>query len=326
MVQKPSRNRRLSFEGLENRAMLAGNLSVSVVDSVLQITGDNLPNQCQIRQLPVSYSGEWPGASYEIRGTDAFNRAGTTINGQPLGQAIVVSGVKAGVTIGLKNGDNFLRVANVAGGSPEMIKRTSVLLPGAVVIGSGGGRDDIRLYMENNTRAGVYSGGGEDALLVSGSKLCKLTVNTDPLPSANGTEVGARDTLVIRAVTVNGPFSAWAGLGDDFFQIASTTLNGNVNIAMGLGGDILSMNNGTVTGYFSAELGEDDDYFSSRQMNFNSPLSVKFESGDDDAFFRDTFAEEIILDGGEGDDQLSRGPNNSFTSETIVGFERDRTI
>jgi hypothetical protein len=59
--------RRLGFEELERRTLLAGNVTAALQEGVLVITGDNVSNFIQIRQLPpASSTGEWSGARYEV--------------------------------------------------------------------------------------------------------------------------------------------------------------------------------------------------------------------------------------------------------------------
>ena len=100
-----SRTRRLTVDGLEPRAMLAGNVWVGVTNGVLQLQGDALSNRVEVRQLSQSFTGEWPGAKYQIRNVDG------TINGQS--SANTVQGVKFGTNLSLEAGDDYLRILNI---------------------------------------------------------------------------------------------------------------------------------------------------------------------------------------------------------------------
>jgi hypothetical protein len=59
-MTKQKKNRAsLRFEGLENRTLLAGDVTVAVVSGVLQITGDTADNSIQIKQA---------GADWRVQG------------------------------------------------------------------------------------------------------------------------------------------------------------------------------------------------------------------------------------------------------------------
>src|SRR5262245_51098757 len=66
---------RIGFESLEGRLMMAGNVAVNVTGGDLLLTGDNLGNLVEIRQVQLNDS-PIPGR-FLVRGIN-----GTTINGQ----------------------------------------------------------------------------------------------------------------------------------------------------------------------------------------------------------------------------------------------------
>lgn len=60
-------SRRLMIENLESRTMMAGNVTISVTDGLLTITGDHNHNGVAIRQLPTAGpTTPWPGVRLEI--------------------------------------------------------------------------------------------------------------------------------------------------------------------------------------------------------------------------------------------------------------------
>src|SRR5207244_5328908 len=115
--------RRLMVESLESRAMLAGNVTVSVTDNMLRIVGDAAGNDIEIQQVQQTFVGEWPGVKLQIIGH------GTTINGQAT--SLIVEGVKNSF-IGLQGGNNHLLVGNT---SKTSSPPNPVNLPGHVHIG-----------------------------------------------------------------------------------------------------------------------------------------------------------------------------------------------
>jgi len=90
-TQKPDRRfRSLCFQPLENRSLMAGDVTVAVNNGVLQITGDSTENSVQISQA---------GKIWKVRGV------GTTINGNADVQSF--SGV-ANISINLGHGNDTL--------------------------------------------------------------------------------------------------------------------------------------------------------------------------------------------------------------------------
>src|SRR5688572_22685435 len=77
------KSRKLWLESLENRALLAGNVSVSVDGNVLTIVGDDRGNGVSIQQLDHN--------RFFVTGF-ALNGSNTTINGQLNGR--IVQGVR----------------------------------------------------------------------------------------------------------------------------------------------------------------------------------------------------------------------------------------
>ncbi|MEZ6153709.1 MAG: hypothetical protein R3C09_26715 [Pirellulaceae bacterium] len=104
-------NRHLQFEMLELRAMLAGDVLVSVVDGDLRVTGDDQDNVLQIQQL----SSSDPRA---VRGGVSFQitpDADTSINRNDAGVGIVVAGVTRDVAIDMGDGRDDLTVLGANG-------------------------------------------------------------------------------------------------------------------------------------------------------------------------------------------------------------------
>src|SRR5690348_6679077 len=106
---------RRGFERLENRALLAGNVTAAVVAGTLNLTGDASGNALLVVQTA---SNTW-----RVQGL------GTTINGG--NTAFLASGV-TDITADLMDGNNFIRVA---GGS----------LSGSLSLTAGTGNDSIQV-------------------------------------------------------------------------------------------------------------------------------------------------------------------------------------
>src|SRR5262245_35512953 len=95
--------RSLSFETLESKQMLAGDVTVSVVAGTMLVKGDDAGNHVQITQ------GD-NGTSFIVKGLD-----GTTVkmNGTTAPETgLVVTGVK-GVNVNMGSGPDIVDVAGV---------------------------------------------------------------------------------------------------------------------------------------------------------------------------------------------------------------------
>jgi hypothetical protein len=160
-----SQNRRLSVESLESRAMLAGNVIVSVTDNMLRIVGDAAANDIEIQQVQQTFEGEWPGVKLRIIGHD------TTINGQS--DSLVVEGVKNSF-VGLQGGNNQLVVGNT---SKIVSPPKPVNLPGRVHIGTWAGDDSIKLNINNSRSVTINQGPGSDYVFMARSNVRDLTIN-----------------------------------------------------------------------------------------------------------------------------------------------------
>ena len=104
-------NRHLQFEQLELRAMLAGNVLVSVVDGDLQVAGDDKDNVLEFQQLsPSNPRALHGGVSFQISPD-----ADTSINGNDPGVGIVVAGVTRDIDVDMGEGGDELVVLGANG-------------------------------------------------------------------------------------------------------------------------------------------------------------------------------------------------------------------
>jgi hypothetical protein len=223
-------------ECLEVRTLLAGNIAVSVVDGVLTIRGDDQANYVSIRQIPQTFTGAWPGASYEIL-TDASvlqaifkdspAASPTAINGSRMQTTIQVSGVDRGVNINLHGADDGLFIGSGVSSNP------TVNLPGTVFIDAGAGDDDLRLYATNRTDTTISGGYGDDAILLGGGPFFQLAVQTNYAGVNNPNGTGGSIGLV--ALTVNGPMELRGSPGEEVVTILAGSVF-NSRLTMDFGG------------------------------------------------------------------------------------------
>mgnify|MGYP006883601722 CR=1 FL=1 len=153
-------NRHLQFEQLELRAMLAGNVLVSVVDGDLQVAGDDKDNVLEFQQLsPSNPRALHGGVSFQISPD-----ADTSINGNDPGVGIVVAGVTRDIDVDMGEGGDELVVLGAnghqvrdllidAGSGPDAVSITGFKLSRDVRVSSA---DSLDLSIQRTSAADVF--------------------------------------------------------------------------------------------------------------------------------------------------------------------------
>lgn len=234
-----SRPRRLFLEGLETRAMLAGNVTASVSGGTLFVTGDNADNEVVIQQT----------------GTDQFTVVGvsgsaTTVNGKAEGIVFTGNGVR-NFEIDLRGGNDTLGISNdltyldtlsaelAAGpGAPVTAAATTasaLSLRGYANIRGGSGNDAIAVNLVAGGSILINAGAGADAVVVEGSTAASLLILAD----TGNSSTDAADYVRIRGVTTRSSIVLNSYGGDDTAVLADDTANVMV-LDVGLGNDSLS--------------------------------------------------------------------------------------
>lgn len=160
---KPRRKPRL-FERLEQRAMLAGDVDVSVaLNGRLDITGDAAANVITIQQTGAT---EW-----------TVTGLGTLINGAA--GAFVATDVTGGIAVNMDSGNNVVRFSGNVGGNllldfgsgSDALYVTNTIVDNMIRVRMGAGNDSL---VVSNVSVGdlvygtrVYMGAGSDALIVT---------------------------------------------------------------------------------------------------------------------------------------------------------------
>lgn len=142
----------LGVESLEGRAVMAGDVAVSVEIGDLVITGDANGNGVQVAQINAT--------TFSVMGTDNGGR--TTVNGA--GAAQVFANVTGNIRVNLKGGDDVFRI----GGESDASR---MVLPGSLSIGGGAGHDTVAVQdlttLANGTIS-IKTGAGKDSVSVDG--------------------------------------------------------------------------------------------------------------------------------------------------------------
>ncbi len=201
-----------TLERLEDRRLLAGDVTVSLLDGV-RIVGDDAANSLTI---------EVANGNVVVTG-----RGGTTVNGSNQPVTVSAGSIGTSLNVSLGNGHDSLRVIGVeVSGATEIamgLGDDDVTIDGAtfgqsVVIGSGAGDDVVRVL--TSTISGdlsIYTTTGDDSIQVTGS-------------------------------TVGGNLKIFSGDGDDVVNLAGGSVAGDVIVSGWYGNDGTLVESETIDG------------------------------------------------------------------------------
>jgi len=275
--------RKLGVEGLERRAMLAGNIHAEVNGGVLQITGDDSGNGVSVEQL-----GE---GKYFVSGF-SVNGGNTTTNGNANGH--VFSGAKSGINVDLNGGPDIFIVSNSAFRRTQLAGQFSGNTAGAI---------------QTSPEAADAT-----APKVTSRILGNLTVVTDDGNDAVGigARVGTRDA---DGKTTAGVVNIDTGSGSDRVVIDRTEAFDDALIKTGAGNDTVSADKVRVGDFLFAELGAGADQYNSDDAHgFHS--QILGDDGNDGIHVSNyRFLEEIFLFAGGGAKNVVTA--NGMSAETI---------
>jgi len=196
--------RRCSFEGLEQRRMMAGDVVVKMSGENLIIAGNRLDNAITIT------AGAIPGQVI-VTGVTAGG-APTKINGTPNGATT------------LNNFFGDLRV-NMASGKDTLLIN-GITVRGNTTINSGHGIDNVQiLNVTANGNAKVKLGGSSDTLTVANTNVAGKT----SIRAGNGNDVVGLSNVTSNKLKISG------GKGNDQVNLASVTAaKANINGGKGV--------------------------------------------------------------------------------------------
>ncbi len=282
-----------TYQVLEPRKLLAGDVTVSVDGSALIVFGDAEANQIQIVGAP--------DGSAIVRGLD-----GTTING---GSAEFSAGANlrsAQIQLGDGNDEadirglvlrNALTVRTGSGDDSTDIQHINVR---GIEVSGNDGNDVMQFDNVFSRRSIVIQGGDGDDTVAIGA----MAANRDGLiNTGNG-----NDSLAIDNLGIKENMSLLLGNGDDQALIAGETYGYRGNIVLGAGDDTLSVLPAT----------------NEAAARFRRNLNISGNSGDDtialDASV--TANRRARIDGGTDSDAIQQG-DASLRRSTIRNFESE---
>ncbi|MFM2003356.1 MAG: hypothetical protein RI963_2782 [Planctomycetota bacterium] len=248
--------RRLRFETMEKRQLLAGDLlfpsdvpaagevRVVVTGGNMVVTGDiangvSLNESVQIQQDLANTS------NFSVTGLN-----GTKVNGSSADGTVSFSGVTGSITIDLKAGDNVVKFGESpqqtvnrgltirTGAGIDTIEITNTSIRGALLIEAGAGTNNVTL---KGVKAGDTVVGTTTIRGTTGDDTVTIEDNGGTTSEFNGTlsvDSGAGiNTLTLKSTTVRrGNVSVIGTTGQDTVNITGTTLtNGTLSINTGAG-------------------------------------------------------------------------------------------
>jgi hypothetical protein len=317
------RHRPLFVEGLENRAMLAGNVTVSVSDGTLFITGGDAGNGVSVQQLN---SGRYFITGFNVSGGN------TTVNGSLNGR--IVSGVTNDIDVDLNGGADVFVMSNRASRRAELAAQLSGGTAGPIQpspeapsgsIDPGLTRVPRHLYIdtdEGNDGVGFTARVGSNDLhggdRIGGDAVVNTGIHSDRVIALNSTifddllidTSDGVDNVRTDGTGTYGLLFADLGDGNDTFQ-SRNNWGFHSQIYGGAGHDRLSVNNYKFTEEVFLNGGGGDNIINATLLEAGH-ISVTAGAGSDVVNLTNTAAfGDHIVDVGDGNDDV-----NLFDTDT----------
>ena len=272
------KSRKLFVESLENRALLAGNVMVSVSGGDLIIRGDGSGNGVSVEQLD--------NGRYFVTGFSTSNNVNTTINGQANGR--IVSGVTDDIDVSLGDGYDIFVMSNSAFRRQQLANQLSNNSAGAVPASPEAASSNVHAVttrVQGNLLIGM--GNGNDGVGF-GARVGSRNGHGDVIKGSIIANVGSDDT-------VNGNDRVISDYSEAFDDMQFITGRGN---------DSVRVDHARVGDFLFADLGEGNDTFTSNEARgFHS--QVYGRAGNDRIDVTNYFfEEEVFLNGGDGNNNI----------------------
>jgi hypothetical protein len=289
-------NRKLTFQTLESRQLMAGDVTVAVLNGDLKITGDAKDNDVAVVQTMVQ--GHVVPGSYYVSGLN-----GTTINGASGGAYF--TGVTRDFLMNLTQGGNDHLAMGTNGGYNPATTNANFIVPRNLSVSLDTvGNNNLELNgitVKNN--ASITAGAGDNTMDIRGNFGVKTKIQS-LLPHGN---------LTIKA-----------GGGDNHLELHNGSVLQSVNIQMGLGQtgydsvSIVAMNVGRDLGIQSGGGGSDSNLIAVQGVHVGHDLNITGGIKGDLVFIGNTtVADRLFASLGHGEDSLNlQGVTAAITAVT----------
>ncbi len=214
----------LALERLEGRAVMAGNVTTSLVGTTLTITGDAQGNQVHITRVNAQKILLESGQS------------ATTFNGQASPVEILFP-QNGNLKIELKGGNDELSINQGWGVQPNgtfMLKSLAILM--------GTGQDAVTIYDTSVTGTTTTTVNlGQDG--TEGFNYLNMALGCKFAGALNVTATGGQSSVNIFESSVGTNLNITQGVGPDQVWVRNTPVGGNVTVTMGAGDDHCRLHN-----------------------------------------------------------------------------------
>jgi hypothetical protein len=314
-IRKHYPGRRLGFQHLENRYMMAGNVTATLANHSLSLTGDIGGNQIEIDQIGAN--------QFAVNGQN-----GTTVNGKA-SQTFNVTGdinavFKAGDDLllfeGGKSNGGYMTLPgslNVdLGDGKNGLEMAKTYLNGNLSVTGGTGADSVNLQF-GGVGLGTFNGGNNDCSINLGAGkndvyFYYMQIERDLLINTNSATI---DLVSLQGSRVGRNTSIQTGNGNDNIQLNEFFGQGKLSIASGAGNDQVILGETIL-----AIGGKTPDPNSQKSVHVNM-LYVDLGAGDDQLDLGNVNASSATIDGGAGNDTLYRDAKTGFGSLTQVNWQ-----
>jgi hypothetical protein len=328
-----SRSRTLAVEPLEGRAMLAGNVSVSVSGGSLIVRGDNAANGVVISQVDED--------TYAVTGFDlgANGNVATRINGQANG-TLIFQDVTGDINVDLRNGNDLLGIGNsvddlnalaeecgfgfgfgegsgTASGSGTIdgiVAQQQVegrfFVPRNLIVNTGNGHDGVAVIADVEFSSIINTGGGDDAVAYGnlGEFEDDLNVGFDLVIVTNA----GNDEVCAEFLNVQGVINIQTGEGHDGVEVDDFDA-GAIIVGTAGGHDFVDLDSFdtdrevVVTSTGGNDTVFIDDFSAGQGFGPNEQegagyVTVVTGAGNDDVELTDFDADGVVINTGEGHD------------------------
>jgi hypothetical protein len=308
--------RRYGFEGLEARELMAGNVDITLQSGNLLLTGDNLGNGVQVRQISDN--------KFAIVGIKQAG-ANTTINGAGFQ---IVSGVTGNVTFNMNGGNDQIDITDGVGffasqpGLPTVYE--PVTFAKSVNVNLGDGAD--LLAAEEMTVKGQLNIDGGFGNAADTIRLDGVDVQVSGIKGGQALEIdtnGGNDVIDIEFSRFNGSVDIDTGTEDDFVQMFFVEVEnlGDLQIRAQAGDDEVALFDLAIADDLLIDAGNDEDLVTLVEVEAQDDINVQLGFGADTLQIFQLIGDEVELDGGGNIDTLLDAGENLARELDLDSFE-----
>jgi len=304
-----SRTRKLVVESLENRTLLAGNVTASLSGGSLYVTGDDQSNTISVESIGAG--------NVQVRGF------GTSVNGSP--DAIKTFSVPGSIVIRMNDGDDLVRVTNLVihvNLWVDLGPGTNEILTGQTAAGDNlrfAGTPSGPLFVSANL--GITGGVGNDRIFQSNVHV----QGGGNLSAGDGDDNLQLDrpTGSVANVEYSGLFQVYPGRGTDNLSINGLLVDDNMVVNDANGAAAISMNNMDVHGDLTMTTANIGDSINIQNANIDNVLTISSQGGYDNLTIS-VIADRLVIDAGGGNDQVHVSSSRINVMIPVLGAGADQ--